>query len=559
MYQNISENIKKILYGYVAADSTSNSGDEKKAEKYFINYFSQLEYFKNHQDYYGTYPIEGDRFGRAAVWAMVKGEGDDAVVLIHHNDVVTVEDFKLLKAYAYSPDELEPKLLEIKDTLSPESKSDLESGNYLFGRGVCDMKGGGSIQMALLTQYAQENNFRGNAIVLGVPDEENLSAGMRAGVKLLNSLKDKYNLNYKFMINSEPHQRKNKENGIFSLGSIGKVMPFVYVRGCLAHAGKVFEGLNPTNVMSEIVRRTEVNMQLSDIVANEAAPPPTWLYLRENKESYDVSMPLTINGCLSILTLNQSPDSVMKKMKTICDQAFNSVIDDMNSNYRLFMEATKQEYKPLRWESKVTTFGELLDEATSLHGDVFVDKYDDKINDLREKIHSGEASLIMSNFELVDFVYDYIDDLAPRVIIGLIPPYYPNVSNKISFGYNEVHLQNFYDKLRKYAKNQYDQVYDYEYYYTGISDLSYSSISDGEAVEDSLRATMPFFEKIYDLPLDEIEKISMPCINIGPWGKDFHKLTERVLKDDLYSRTPDILDFAIREIMKGDELIDIEQ
>ena len=132
--------------------------------------------------------------------------------------------------------------------------------------------------MALLTEYSKQEEFRGNVIVLGVPDEENLSAGMRAGVILLDQLKKQYGLSYKMMINSEPHQRKNKEEGIFSFGSIGKMMPWVYVRGSLAHAGKVFEGLNPTNVMCEIVRRTEVNMDLSDVVGGEAAPPPTWLY-----------------------------------------------------------------------------------------------------------------------------------------------------------------------------------------------------------------------------------------------------------------------------------------
>ena len=37
----------------------------------------------------------------------------------------------------------------------------------------------------------------------------------------------------------------------------------------------------------------------------------------------------------------------------------------------------------------------------------------------------------------------------------------------------------------------------------------------------------------------------MAGINIGPWGKDFHKLTERVLMENLYDRTPHILDHAI--------------
>ena len=108
---------------------------------------------------------------------------------------------------------------------------------------------------------AAKGEFEGNVIVIGVPDEENLSAGMRAAVVLLASLKRKLKLEYQMMLNSEPHQRKDFTQGIFLEGSVGKLMPFIYVRGFLSHAGKVFEGLNPTSVLSEIARRTEVNME----------------------------------------------------------------------------------------------------------------------------------------------------------------------------------------------------------------------------------------------------------------------------------------------------------
>ena len=43
----------------------------------------------------------------------------------------------------------------------------------------------------------------------------------------------------------------------------------------------------------------------------------------------------------------------------------------------------------------------------------------------------------------------------------------------------------------------------------------------------------------------------MAGINIGPWGKDFHKLTERVYKEDLYVRTPKILDHAVKILLGG--------
>ena len=60
---------------------------------------------------------------------------------------------------------------------------------------------------------------------------------------------------------------------------------------------------------------------------------------------------------------------------------------------------------------------------------------------------------------------------------------------------------------------------------------------------------MPFFGNLYDIPIAAIEQISMPCINIGPWGKDLHKMTERVLKEDLYHRTPRIIRHAIETVL----------
>lgn len=543
--KELHQTIHDILYDYVRADSTSNTANEKKAERCFLDFFGAQTYFKAHPELFGAYPIPNDPYDRAVAWAMVRGKGTDTVVLIHHNDVVSVEDYKLLHEYAYLPDELNEKLMEIKDMLYPEARCDLESGEYLFGRGVCDMKGGGAIQMALLAEYAKEENFNGNVIVLSVPDEENLSAGMRSGTELLCELQEKYALNYRLMINSEPHQRKTPEVGVFSYGSIGKLMPFVYVRGYLAHAGKVFEGLNPMNILSEIVRRTEVNMGLSDVVGDEAAPPPTWLYLRDSKEAYDVSMPLTAKGCLSVLTLDRYPADIMRDLRGICTNAFDAVLEDMNRNYAIFLQKTKQTQKRLPWETKVVDFGELYREADEAHGSTFEIAYRAELEALDKAIQTGSDSFISANFKLVDFVFDYIDDLSPRAVIGLVPPYYPNVSNITNHAGNAFAGQ-LHQELSAFAQREFAQHYAAENFFTGLSDLSYSGIKDAGEISRELENSMPFYPTLYQLPLSAIEHISMPCVNIGPWGKDFHKLTERVLKEDLYIRTPRILDHAVR-------------
>ncbi|MBR5739917.1 MAG: M20/M25/M40 family metallo-hydrolase, partial [Firmicutes bacterium] len=349
----MENDIKDLLYGYIKAESLTYSPSEKLAEEFLMNYLGAIPYFRDHPELYGTYAIGGDPFDRNVVFGMVRGKGPKTVVLIHHSDVVGVEDFKLLKDLAFSPDELGGKLLEMKDTLPPEARADLESGGWLFGRGGCDMKGGGSIQLALLKRCSELDGFEGNVIVLAVPDEENMSAGMRAAVSLLSDFKEKYDLDYRMMINSEPQQRKEPSEGIFSEGTVGKIMPFVYVRGYLSHVGKVFEGFNPVNLMSEIVRRTELNMDFSDTVGDECAPPPTWLYLKDSKTVYDVSMPLSMAGCFSVLTLNRAPEELLERLRAIIDESFDVVLDEMHSSYDRFRSVAKPVVRELPWQKKV--------------------------------------------------------------------------------------------------------------------------------------------------------------------------------------------------------------
>lgn len=550
--EGIETDIKKLLYGYVKAQSFTYTEREKEAERFLTDHFSKIPYFMEHPEFFGTCKIEGDPFDRAVFYAMVKGKGRDTAVFVHHSDVVDIEDFKLLRSYAFSPDELGEELFKIKDSLPPEARRDLETGGFLFGRGAADMKGGGAVQISLLERYSRLKDFKGNVIVIAVPDEENLSAGMRSAVKLLADLKKQYDLNYKIMINSEPHQRKDPARGVFSEGSVGKIMPFIYVRGYLSHIGKVFEGFNPLNLMSEIVRRTELNMDFSDVVGRESAPPPTWLYLKDSKKHYDVSMPLSASGCFSILTLDETPSEIMERVKEICRASFDAVLKDMNDSYGRFSQVTEPVAGRLPWKEKVMDFGELFREAEETHGEGFRESYARKLAFLSEQVKEGSINILECNFALLEVVFDHIEDLSPRVVYGLIPPYYPNVSNLYFEGENKI--QGLSEKLDGYVWEEYGQHYSKEYFYTGISDLSYTSIREGDKTLKALEKYMPLFGTFYHIPVESIEEISMPCINIGPWGKDFHKVTERVFKEDLYIRTPRIINKAVSIVLDDPKL-----
>jgi len=544
----IHKDIEDVFYPYIKVRSDTFSELERDVEPFIMNFFNNIDYFKNNPEHFGTYKIKNDTFDRSVSWGLVKGKGDDTVVLIHHNDVVDVEDFKILKPYAYSPHELEAELLKIKGDLLIEAREDLESGEYLFGRGTADMKGGGSIQLALMKRYSKIKNLKGNILLISVPDEENLSAGMLSAVLLLKKLKEKYKLNYLMMINSEPHQRVNKDVGVLSEGSVGKMMPFFYVRGFLSHVGKVFEGFNPVSLLSKVVCKTDLNLELCDFLENEASPPPTWLYFKERKYNYDVSLPPSVGGCLSILTFNREPASMLESIRGICNDAFTELINEMNEKYKIFRERMDKPFEPLPWKTKVVTFKELYDEAYMEYGETFKVKYDEALREIKKKVQAGDVSMIESNFYLVEAIYDFINDISPRIVIGLAPPYYPNVSN--------IYMKDISDKAKHlsedimdYSLKHFDQSYSREYFFTGISDLSYTSIKNGKVISEVLEGSMPLFGSLYSIPIDEIESLSMPCINIGPWGKDFHKLTERVLKEDLFHRSPELLHYAISVLL----------
>ena len=541
----LSGRIKEILYDYVKIQSFTNTAGERLVEDFFTGHFERIEYFREHRDYWGLYPLEHDSLGRNVCWAMVKGNSPKTVVLVHHYDIVDIEDFKMLKPFAFSPDVLPKELMKHKEMLPPDARKDLEEDTFIFCRGGCDMKAGGSIQYALLEAYSQLKDFEGNVIVIGVPDEENLSAGMRAADKLLAELKDKYGLEYQMMINSEPHQRKDFTKGVFSEGSVGKMMPFIYVRGFLSHAGKVFEGLTPVSVLAEIVTRTEINMEFADAVNGEAAPPPTWLYLKDSKDRYDVSMPLTAQGCFSVLTQKQTPAELLEKVRKTCEDGFTAVIDRMNSNYAEFCQKTRQPVQRLPWKTRVVNYKELYEEARESGGDGFTQDYEKEMKAVLRDMEEGRIHMIEANFRLIDKIYDYIEDISPRIVYGLLPPYYPNVSN-VYFDGIAPSARNMSEKLNAYTKEMYGQEYTKEYFYTGICDLSYINIDDPKKQRDSVADSMPLFGTYYDIPFEAIKKISMAGINIGPWGKDFHKLTERVYKEDLFVRTPHILDHAIK-------------
>lgn len=546
----IQKLIEKNLMDYIAVKTYTNTKFETNTKEFFKAWFNKQKYFNEHPDHFGFYKIKGDHLDRHIPWGLVKGSGDDTVVLIHHSDTVDTLDYGKYSEDAHDPVKITKIIEEGKIQIPASVEEDVNSREWLFGRGVADMKAGGAIHMTMIQKYSELEDFNGNLVMLALPDEENLSAGMRGAIDLLKELKEKHSLNYILMINSEPHERHNKDIGTIYDGSIGKVMPLVYVRGKLAHVGQVFNGLNPIYLLSKIVCKTELNTEFLDVVEREASLPPTWLYFKDRKNIYDVSLPISVGGYMSVLTLKTSPKEILDLLSKTCKEAFSEVILEMENSYKYYLSKTGQDNKELPWKVNVKTFSQVYEEAIKDSGHKFIDAFAKETEVLKERIINNELNIPEACYILIEKTMEYINDLSPVVVIAMSPPYYPHVCNSMLDELDD-RIANLTNHLIEFADRSFGQKYEVQHYYTGISDLSYAIFeSNAESIE-YIKNNMLLWGQVYEIPLSTIKELSMPVINIGPWGKDFHKYTERVFIKDLYYRTPKMVMEAIDFILNN--------
>jgi len=549
--EGIGAQIEETALGYIRAEGFSGTESETLASDYFTAFYEKLPYFQAHPDLLGRYDIPGDAARRSVRYAIVRGASAETVVLLHHSDVVSTEDYRGYARIATDPEALRKALLKEPEILSPEAREDLLAGEFIFAHGLCDMKGGGAIQMALTERFSRLSDFPGTVINVAVPDEENLSAGMRAAASLLDELQKKYGFSYRLLINCEPHERAKPDTGMFSTGSIGKLLPFVYVRGVMAHAGKVFEGLNPMGILARVAAKTETAFLLPLEEEDEACPAPTWLYLRDDKERYDVSMPKSAYGCLSVLTSSGTPQAVLGALADICREAFAECLANVEQNARAL--AARAGKKPLLhgWQPKVVSFGELKEMAASRFGRGFEEEYGRFLAALRERSQTEQLTMAETNRLLVAYLCDMLVE-EPLAVYGLIPPFYPAMNNRKLFEADPLryaknaNIETIDRMLADYAQATFGDKYESEKYFMGISDLSYAALPGSAQMTASFAGAMPLYPAFYDIPFEAIGRIGMPSINVGPCGKDYHKLSERVSRRDLYEVTPALVLEAIR-------------
>lgn len=503
---DLSNRVLVLLSQMIAIDSQTHTEKEKAVEDFLYDTLrctgTPVEVRR--------FPIPEDPLERTIVAGFVPGSSKDTVLFLNHHDVVGSKDYGVLKDYAFRPEALLPKLQEYEK--DPEVLADLATGEWMVGRGSCDMKGGAAAQLAVLEAYAHSPKRKLNLLFISVPDEESYSDGMRAAVTFLKELKTTKGLEYKLLINCEPNDQEQGTQVAFT-GSVGKLLPIVLVQGKPVHVGAYGQGLNPLGVLARIIAATEGEASLCDKAGEESTPPPTWVYARDRKLQYDVSLPQRAAACANYLTYTKTPENVLQILTAVAQKAGAEALSHVDPGLSL----------------PVLTFSELLKRGEACEG--FAAFYDQVCAEAKARVEAGESTYVDATLSLLEQILDFTGIVEPLVVIGFAPPYYP-AADSLALG------ADYYLEILQEIKGMLSVRFDP--YFNGISDCSYCCVAK-DLEPAALTANMPLWGRGYGFDFRALQELAIPFLLLGPWGKDLHERTERVNVESVAQILPEIL------------------
>ena len=547
--KDLSDRIREIALDLTGVKSIVETTDEQQVSDKVYSIFNSMPYYQHHPENLYLIPVENDPWGRKIVVAIINGEKNHSmktVVFIGHTDTVGISDYGNFADLATDPEALIEKLKTVP-SISDEIREDLDSGRFICGRGIFDMKSGDANIIAIMEEAAEDvENLEGNIIFAALCDEEGNSKGMTAFVPELIRLRKEKGYDYRAMLDPDyiAPAYSGDPNVYLYIGTVGKLMPTFYIVGKETHVGESFDGLDPNLIAAEITRRIDLNPEFSDVVAGEVTLPPVTLRQRDLKTEYSVQIASRAILYFNYATHCSTPRQVMDKMMQAGSECFQSVIDSLNERYKVYCKMAGREFRLLPWTERTMSYEQLYaavkKETPELDGLVkaFSEEIkDDVVYDLRDK-----------SMKIVEYVHSLWSDKAPVIIVYLTPPYYPHIYVEGRRAEERALLDAVASAVET-AECSYKLVK--KLFLPCISDLSYASVPKENEAVDALRTNMPGFGITYDLPLEDMRALDLPVADIGCYGKDAHKFTERVETGYSFHVLPDILRKVMHSLLNG--------
>lgn len=467
-----------------------------------------------------TIAVTGDPLGRECLALLVRGRGGRTVVLSGHFDTVGTEDYGELRGLAIEPELLQDALLSrLRRTAASPAEAralaDLESGQFLPGRGLLDMKAGLAAGLALAEQFAGQDSRQGNLLVLAVPDEEANSAGARQAAVSLPQLAAEHGLDLVAAINldSMADDGDGRAGRIVALGTVGKLLLTAFVAGQATHACYPFAGISAAALAGALAAEMEWSPEIADGSRGVAGVPPALLSLKDSKGHYDVTTPAMAFASWNALSYGRSPEAVLQSFEAVCERACAGLMAKLAERAR--SGAADFQVGAVR----VLRAGDLRRIAYERSADLPAQV----ARQARELSASGQ-SIVEQCRRITEVLWAGSGLAGPAVVIGFgSMPYLP-----VSLGPGEAarRLDAAVSSAIGEVAARHGTSIGTISHFAGISDVSFLGEADLSQVP-VIAANTPAWGTAFPWP-EHHAVAGLPTINAGPWGRDYHTPLERL-------------------------------
>ena len=540
MNQEMLELTKKL----VEIPSVNNTPGEAEIGRFIESYLRSLPYFQAHPERVVVQELSKDPLKRRNVLALLLGEKEPKAetLLFHgHTDTVGTEDYGVLEDVAFLPDSLRERLSKLE--LSQEVRRDLESGEYLFGRGALDMKSGIAVFLVLLKEYARRvKELSGNLLVSFNPVEENAHTGIIEGLSILKELKARYGLHYKLAVNNDyicPLYQEDPHRYIYT-GVVGKVLPCFYIQGRETHVGQCFEGFDATMAAAGLVEAINYRTEFCDGYEGEYSLPPTVLKMKDLKPWYNVQTADSAFVYFNLFVHHTSMTDITKRLKAVCYEVMEGVGEKMSRRGRAYLNLTGQWAKEPDYSFLAFTYEELLAVAQEKNS-----KIGECLAAYTGELLAGGEDKREIPMKLIRLLLREAGIMKPAIVLFYAAPYCPHNTLAEKDQSLTDTLEAITEKVGRASQTDYRILR----FFPSLSDSSYLRIDDSEESLKCLFGNFPQQEQLYPLPVEAIRELDIPAVNFGCYGKDAHKWTERVNLSYSFGVLPELIKETVRSFL----------
>ncbi|MGV3271398.1 M20 family metallopeptidase [Bacillus sp. CIS52] len=541
MYQQLSkmlpeEKIEAITKSLVALNSINGTLGEGKKADYIKDMIKSFPYFQENPSHVWEQAIPEDPYGRKNIFAFIEGNGDSLNTVIYHAhlDTVGIEDFGPLKDIAFDSDRLAEYFSSYE--FDRDVQRDARSGEWMFGRGSVDMQSGIAVHLTNLLHFSERRDqLPGHILFMANPDEESQHSGILTSISELKRLKREKQLRYLAAINNDfitPLYEGDTTRYIYT-GAAGKLLPCFAIYGREVHVGDTLSGIDPNLIASEITRRIHNNIHMAENIEGELVLPPTCLYQRDNKEAYNVQTAVSSHVYFNYFIYEKTAKEVMNQLTAVAEEACKETEQKLSDYYDEYCERTSLPKKDITWNVQVYSLEDYLKRLRS--------RGIDPAQCIEQAFKTYEhLELRMRCFKAVEELQKLDPEQGAKVIIFYAPPYLPHNYLKKESTRDRLLQHVIQEAVDKTAAST-GETFIFKKFFPYLADGSFLSLHETDAEVAAFTDNFPGWDVIGTIPFKEIRELNIPSVNMGVYGKDGHKWTERVYKPYTFHVLPKLI------------------